>query len=51
MKRSAVNDFVRRAGEFITSFGYVLPPFAYWSPDDMEDRRGQIGGIVDARLG
>jgi D-lyxose ketol-isomerase len=51
MKRSAVNDIIRRADEFITSFGYVLPPFAYWSPDEMKKRRKDIGGILDARLG
>jgi D-lyxose ketol-isomerase len=51
MKRSEVNDIIRAADAFIRSFGYILPPFAYWSPQTMRDRRAEIDGIVDARLG
>lgn len=51
MKRSDVNDIIRAADDFIRSFGFVLPPFAYWTPDEMKARRDRIGGIVDARLG
>jgi D-lyxose ketol-isomerase len=29
----------------------VLPPFAYWSPEEMRARRAEIDGIVGARLG
>lgn len=51
MKRSAVNEILRESDAFIRSFGYTLPPFAYFSPDEMRSRRTEIGGIVDARLG
>lgn len=51
MKRSEVNAILADADAFIRSFGYVLPPFAYWSPAEMKERRAEIGGIVDARLG
>ena len=51
MKRSKVNEIIRQADDFIRSFGFVLPPFAYWSPQQMLDRRPEIGGIVGARLG
>ncbi len=51
MKRSEVNEIMRAADEFIRSFGFRLPPFAYWSPDEMRARQGQIAGITDARLG
>jgi D-lyxose ketol-isomerase len=51
MKRSEVNRIMAAADEFIRSFGFILPPFAYWSPDQMRARRGEISGIVDARLG
>lgn len=51
MKRSEVNAILADADAFIRSFGYVLPPFAYWSPSVMKERRAEIGGIVDARLG
>jgi D-lyxose ketol-isomerase len=49
MKRSRVNDIIREGDAFIRSFGYIMPPFAYWSPKDMQSRRPE--GIVDARLG
>lgn len=33
------------------SFGFVLPPFAYWSPSELIKRKADIAGIIDARLG
>jgi D-lyxose ketol-isomerase len=51
MKRSEINDIMRAADDFIRSFGFILPPFAYWSPEEMRERRESIAGIVDARLG
>ncbi len=51
MKRSTVNEIITKADAFISSFGYVLPPFAAWSPETMREQRREIGGIVDARLG
>lgn len=51
MKRSKVNEILIEADDFIRSFGFVLPPFAYWSPTEMKERRSQIDRIVDARLG
>ncbi len=51
MRRSDVNDIIRAADDFIRSFGYVLPPFAYWSPEEMRARRAAIDGIIGARLG
>ena len=49
MKRSRVNEILREGDAFIRSFGYVMPPFAYWSPDEMKSRKP--AGIIDARLG
>ncbi len=51
MKRSEVNAVMREADAFIRSFGYVLPPFAYWTPQEMEARRQSAAGIFEARLG
>ncbi|MGD9913178.1 MAG: D-lyxose/D-mannose family sugar isomerase [Rhizobiaceae bacterium] len=49
MKRSRVNEILRQGDAFIRSFGFAMPPFAYWSPDEMKQRRPD--GIVGARLG
>lgn len=51
MKRSRINEIIRDGDRFIRSFGYRLPPFAYWSPDEMQARRSGIGAIVDRRMG
>lgn len=51
MKRSRINEIIREAEAFIRSFGYALPPFAYWSPDDMRARRSEIDMIVERRMG
>ena len=49
MKRSEVNEIMAAADDFIRSFGFILPPLAYWSPQEMRER--QTPGIVDACLG
>lgn len=35
MKRSTINEIIRESDRFIRSHGYVLPPFAYWSADEL----------------
>jgi D-lyxose ketol-isomerase len=49
MKRSRVNEILREGEAFIRSFGYVMPPFASWTPEELARRRPP--GIVEARLG
>jgi D-lyxose ketol-isomerase len=49
MNRSTVNEILLSADAFIRSFGYVMPPFAYWTPAELKAKRP--AGIVDARLG
>lgn len=51
MKRSTINSIIREADAFIRSFGYIMPPFAYWTPEQMKERRQSSAGIFDARLG
>ncbi|MEM8632843.1 MAG: D-lyxose/D-mannose family sugar isomerase [Pseudomonadota bacterium] len=50
MKRSRINDIMAAADEMIRSYGFVLPPFAYWSPDVFKSR-SDARRIVDARMG
>ena len=49
IKRSEVNRIMREADTFIRSFGYILPPFAYWSPKEFKDRKADAKMIVDAK--
>ncbi|WP_102108476.1 D-lyxose/D-mannose family sugar isomerase [Oceaniglobus roseus] len=40
MKRSEVNEILLAGDAFIRSFGFVLPPFAYWTPGRMREAAG-----------
>ena len=58
MKRSHVNEILKEGDAFIRSFGYVMPPFAYLSPDEMKAadhsiyvERGMGWDITDYGLG
>ena len=51
MKRSTVNEIMKEADAYIRSFGYIMPPFAYWTPDEMVARKDEIRGITEAGLG
>lgn len=51
MKRSEINAILRKGHAFIAAHGYVLPPFAALSPHEMQSRRSDLSGMVDARLG
>ena len=52
MKRSAINEIIRESDAFIRSFGYVMPPFAYWTPHELKSRTsGDSPAIKANRLG
>ncbi|KQT69700.1 MULTISPECIES: D-lyxose/D-mannose family sugar isomerase [unclassified Aureimonas] len=51
MKRSRVNEILREGDAFIRSFGYVMPPFAYLSPKEMQDRLPEMKTIIERRMG
>ncbi|BDA82855.1 hypothetical protein Sa4125_03970 [Aureimonas sp. SA4125] len=51
MKRSRVNEILTEGDAFIRSFGYVMPPFACLSPDEMQARAGDLAQIRQRRLG
>jgi len=52
MERSQINEILEESDKFIRSFGYVMPPFAYWSPKEMRARTAtDASSIRDNRLG
>ncbi len=51
MKRSTVNAIMAAADEMIRSHGFVLPPFAYWSPDEFRRRGISARRLIEARMG
>src|SRR5690606_21551904 len=46
MIRSEVNRIIREAEAFIRSSGYILPPFAYWTPDQMKQRTSTDSALI-----
>jgi len=50
MKRSQVNAIMAAADAMIRRHGFVLPPFAYWTPEEMRARAPGTR-IVPARMG
>lgn len=51
MKRSEINEIMVAAEAFMGRFGFQLPPFAHWSPEDMRRNAARARGVIDARLG
>lgn len=52
MLRSEVNAIIEKSDAFMRSFGFVLPPFAYWGPDELKARAATDSpSIRDSRLG
>ncbi|MEM8787483.1 MAG: D-lyxose/D-mannose family sugar isomerase [Pseudomonadota bacterium] len=52
MHRSEINEIIRESDRFIRSFGFRLPPFAYWSPDELRERVAHDAAMIrDNRLG
>lgn len=49
MKRSQINQIVAEGDAFIRSFGHILPPFAYWTPEQI--RSDEAATIRDRGLG
>lgn len=52
MKRSTVNDIIAESDAFIRSHGFVLPPFARWTPEEMRSRTADGAAMIrDHMLG
>lgn len=51
MKRSRINQIMAEADEMIRSYGFVLPPFARWSPEAFKHNASTARHVIDARCG
>ena len=51
MKRSELNDIIREGEKFIASFGFKMPEFANWTPDDWRKNKHRAREAIRARLG
>ena len=51
MKRSEINAIMDEAGAFMAQYGFVLPPFARWSPEDFAAQKPHARAVIEGRLG
>ncbi|TCS64548.1 hypothetical protein EDD52_105109 [Primorskyibacter sedentarius] len=51
MKRSRINEILLAADDMIRHHGFVLPPFAYWTPDEFKARKDEARNVIEARCG
>ncbi|GAA6181209.1 D-lyxose/D-mannose family sugar isomerase [Shimia sp. NS0008-38b] len=51
MKRSTINEIMAAADDMIRSYGFQLPPFAYWTPEEFAARKGAAKALITARCG
>ena len=51
MKRSHINRIMAEADDLIRHYGFVLPPFAYWSPDEFKAKAESAAHLISARCG
>jgi len=51
MKRSEINNYLRRAEEVVALHNFKLPPFAYWTPQDWANIGTDCDEIRDNMLG
>ena len=51
MKRSRINQIMAEAEEMIRRHGFVLPPFAHWSPEEFRAKASVARRVIDGRCG
>jgi len=51
VKRSEINAIMQNADEFIRGQGFLLPPFAYWTPEEWQTKGEEAQEIVANQLG
>jgi len=51
MKRSQINGILRDGAAYISSRGFYLPPFAYWTPEEWARKGPDVSEIVENGLG
>jgi len=51
MKRSEINEIMRKGEKFMKRMNFLLPPFAWWSPEDWKMKGPECADIVRQQLG
>ena len=51
MKRSEINQIIRKAESFMASKQFILPPWAYWGVEEWKNNRTAVAEVIDNMLG
>ncbi len=51
MKRSRINQIMSEADEMIRRYGFVLPPFARWTPEAFRANKHRAERVISGRCG
>ena len=51
MQRSQINEIMELADEFMRRHGFILPPFAYWTPEQFVEHQSVARHVIDTRCG
>ncbi len=51
MKRSEINQYIRESIDFCRALGFLLPPFAFWTPQEWQKRGHEADEIRDCMMG
>jgi len=51
MKRSEINEIMRKAVDFFQQQKFYLPKFAFWSLEEWKSKGNEIREIIDNQLG
>ncbi len=51
MKRSQLNRIIREAEEFFSPLGFLLPPFARWTPEEWKEKGQEFDHVRERGLG
>ena len=51
MKRSRINEIMAEADAMIRHYGFVLPPFANWTPEEFRANKARAGRVIAGRCG
>jgi len=51
MKRSEVNALITKSISFAKAHGFILPPFAFWTPQEWKRKGAEADEIRDCMLG
>ena len=51
MNRSEINKIIDGAIAFTAKMNFLLPPFAYWTPDELRSKGNEYREIFDNKLG